>query len=808
MSIEIIKPEALTVRGALTGSEFNIIYVPENNRLEKVLVSTPTDFNQSLFVFLEDFGAVGDGVIDDTTSILNAITEAKTKKKAIFLQSDKSYIFTPTSITDITGMTGIVGNGTIDCSNVVQYPGTPTPTSQNRLFSLIGGLTLLQNNVSTVKGNSSTILNTGLSINSGDTLFLYSLEASENAYKVDYFKGQRVVVDNYNTITGVLNIVGFFTDNITTSYLYHNSYQPKFELGRGVTLKAPSSDNQLVGIFGQYSYLSIYGDLLNFGHTALSCSSSYMYANYRAFNSNSTTTGNAYGCGVFDLSEAHLVECNIQVARHAVSTGGGDERQIIAGGGSGGAVYPCKTYINGGVFASAESTTAHAVDSHGNVDTLYISNANIYGGVTASARNFKISDSDVYYFRTNGYDTSIESISSSFGNHELINTNFTATENVQNSSTGIRVSNEINSLKIHNCTINDKPVSGVNAILINIEILKLDINGLNIVTSSIGSKPTISIYNDDCKLRGITTAGEGLNIVPMSVGRTIFIDDYIGKTGATGLFISSYGNKTKQVTLNNCRAENFGQMGIYVSPSERVYINNCTSINNGTDTGQSSALRVGVFADGVDKLLINGCDFSATNSLQQYAVYSGSDISYSFLNSFFEGNQVASKYLFSGYSLNLLSNIIDSNTTDRITTTAGSFDTVYTHTIPANTLEAGDILNIRVSGKDIATSGTKGIQIDLPSAGLVVTNPFYPGDASDFIADIEVEITTSTTFTYNSSVTINKIATAGENTRRVQGNGVSGLGFDIASSSDFIIKLNNATNGDLTIKTSSIKINR
>ncbi len=151
--------------------------------------------------------------------------------------------------------------------------------------------------------------------------------------------------------------------------------------------------------------------------------------------------------------------------------------------------------------------------------------------------------------------------------------------------------------------------------------------------------------------------------------------------------------------------------------------------------------------------------------------------------------------------------VLDYDVSDRITTTTGSFEDVYTYTIPANTLKVGDILNIRVSGKDTGGSGTRGIEINLPSSGLTSTNPFYSGNTSDFTADIEVVVTSATSFSYNSSVFANKIATSGDNVRRIQANGVSGLGFDITTSNDFVIKLNNPNNGDLTIKTSTIKIN-
>lgn len=149
--------------------------------------------------------------------------------------------------------------------------------------------------------------------------------------------------------------------------------------------------------------------------------------------------------------------------------------------------------------------------------------------------------------------------------------------------------------------------------------------------------------------------------------------------------------------------------------------------------------------------------------------------------------------------------VLDYDVSDRVTSIAGSFEDVYTHTILSNRLKVGDVINIRVSGQDAGGSGTRGVNVKLNSSSLNVTNPFFSTSTSDFIVNIEVIITSATTYTYNSSVEMNQIATAGNNARRVQSVGVSGV-FNIASDNDIDIALNNPNNGDLTIKTSTIKI--
>lgn len=155
------------------------------------------------------------------------------------------------------------------------------------------------------------------------------------------------------------------------------------------------------------------------------------------------------------------------------------------------------------------------------------------------------------------------------------------------------------------------------------------------------------------------------------------------------------------------------------------------------------------------------------------------------------------------------SRVLNTSSTDLVTTNTGVNDQVYTYTIPANTLQTGDVIKLRLTGEDTSGNTTaKTIQFQLAGQTINVTNfisTLYNNNQR-FIIDAEIIVTGATSFRYSSEMTVQRNI-SGMNTYGAifEDDRTTGT-FNIANTNNVTIDLNNSTNGDLVIKTVSVKL--
>ena len=153
-------------------------------------------------------------------------------------------------------------------------------------------------------------------------------------------------------------------------------------------------------------------------------------------------------------------------------------------------------------------------------------------------------------------------------------------------------------------------------------------------------------------------------------------------------------------------------------------------------------------------------------------------------------------------------NILDTSSIDLQTTSTGVNDEVYSFTIPANTLEVGDILKIRFEGRDNSGDTTnKTMQLELSGQAVNTTNfisTLYSNNER-FTVETEIIITSGTGFRYSTEMKVQRNI-AGMNMYGNIFDGDKSTGtFDITAANDVTLDLNNVVNGDLVIKTISVK---
>jgi hypothetical protein len=152
--------------------------------------------------------------------------------------------------------------------------------------------------------------------------------------------------------------------------------------------------------------------------------------------------------------------------------------------------------------------------------------------------------------------------------------------------------------------------------------------------------------------------------------------------------------------------------------------------------------------------------------------------------------------------------VLDTSTTDLITTSTGVNDVVYSYTIPANTLQVGDILNLKCYAINSGGATSGGVVFNFGGVGLNISNGLTVSGGSSPVIDIDVEIiiTSTTGFRYNSRFEIkaNNFSSGNTYNGRVTQDYSAGS-FDTTTDEDLKLTVNNPVNGDVVIKTISVK---
>src|SRR5690606_15339996 len=142
------------------------------------------------YINIKDFGAVGDGVTDDTDAWDEAVSMAKAMEMYLYIPSGKFPIDVSQNTINMNGCAGIMGEGELVFEWSGDRPDLP-------LLQWIGTRQQVASGVSVSKYQNEFMIPTGLSLNQGDTLFFVTNELIMSDMTVNYCKGMRFTVDNY-----------------------------------------------------------------------------------------------------------------------------------------------------------------------------------------------------------------------------------------------------------------------------------------------------------------------------------------------------------------------------------------------------------------------------------------------------------------------------------------------------------------------------------------------------------------------------------------------------------------------------------
>lgn len=626
------------------GGEFNISE-QLNKKQNRVIIN------------IDDFGAVGDGVTEDSIAIYSAIAAARSAGAELWGSANKTYKFSPKQETELSGIP-YIRNLRLDLTSVIGDRNRVIPNSIESVFKITGTKTLLTTGVTTLAGNKTATIATGLNIQPGDVLFLTSLNQHYNTTNNESFLGQRITVDSYNSSTGVLVPYNTFNFDITSGYLWKNDYMPF--IGIDATCEFFTSDNnELVLLYSTYANIDVKGTYKNFGYStiALSSSEGYIYG-AKIFNPSKIGNGLSYGISVWDLSIA-FINAHIEGGRHAVTGGGGRQwNQNEMGGSNANAVFPGEFYIDGGYYAGTNGQNIGTIDTHSTMYMGSIKNATINGGISLSGIKNIISNSEVYISNIYGLVMN----DGRLANSELIVDRLIIFCDKLTSFSPLYVGPKMKRVWLRNISIAGTVNQTLKPIQILEEISDLQLSGIDINLAYSGSFTGAS----DIRLFGNTTIdkhttkGVTTIITPQVSGLEININNssFSGST-TQGVTISGATNRPKTVRLiNNVFRDNAGN-GILINSTQRVYATGNQFKDNGSNTGLSGTARAGIYALSVDTLsfIDNDTRNEKTTRTQTYGLFHSSG-SVNVLNgNDFRGNLTAPGYSVTGTTISRLANV-------------------------------------------------------------------------------------------------------------------------------------------------------
>lgn len=345
----------------------------------------------------EEFG-IKPGV-DETIKLLQMFAAARAKQATIQFTGNKTYVFSPLTTVDITGIRGFAGAATFDLSATGAAVNNKSMTA---VFELKGARSFIQNlNGKVTAGSKSIQLNKGLDINAGDILFLTSSENLPNLRRPYYAKGQRLTVATYHKSSGLLELSDTLFYSIQNGCLWKNNYQPQFSVSKQMRfITAPMNFISCFRLL--YAHALISGYYKNFALTAVMFKSSggevvEMEADLPVTSNN----GYSHCIQVGDLSFITIRNCRLTGGRHVISGIGGGLWKKEDCGGQGNVGYPSVMVVDGGVYRGSShvqdiGADIGTVDSHGVVEWMIVRNCSIYGGVNLGANHVLIENVKIY----------------------------------------------------------------------------------------------------------------------------------------------------------------------------------------------------------------------------------------------------------------------------------------------------------------------------------------------------------------------------------------------------------------------------
>lgn len=338
-----------------------------------------------LYVNIKDFGAIGDGVTDDSGAFYDAVDEAKATGNYLYLPAGAYRVDIVGDTVEMNGCLGILGKGEL----LFDSNGDP----DRPILWWYGEKTAAGTLSNVSRYQQSFTLSTGLDIKQGDTIFITSAELIVSDANTNYFKGGRFTVKSYNSATGVCATYEPSYYNITTAYAYWNNIRPKVEID-GVKIRHLTVGNKR-GIEVSIGELYVSNsDIRGLGRCIISSSSLSRVLNSTLIADTTVSTSNGYAYNSAGLGDNIVMNCNIYGNRHGVACGdlGYWRENDVSLPGTAAIFLPSICRVAG----CRVEGNALAFDSHGITTLLEAFNCDIYGGVQAGGVETYVSNCRIY----------------------------------------------------------------------------------------------------------------------------------------------------------------------------------------------------------------------------------------------------------------------------------------------------------------------------------------------------------------------------------------------------------------------------
>lgn len=515
-----------------------------------------------IYVNVKDYGAVGDGVTDDTNAFNDALAEAKSTNNFLYFPDGTYPITVSADSVDMNGCLGLVGKGEL----LLTSTGNP----DRPIMKWEGQKERIGSSIPVSKGQRDFVIDTGKDIKKGDTIFLISAELIYPDVDTRYTKGNRFTVDTYNPTTGDIRFYEVSYYDITSGYFWLNTVRPKVLIQDvSIQLVGNLDKKGLEVIIGEFYIVN--AKITGFGRFCANISSSFG----RVFTSQfagelitGTTTG--YSIQASGLSDIFVEGSNLYGSRHGIACGDVGYWQAADADAAPTPVpwvrLPAIVKMTGCRVAGY----AYAVDSHAGTTLLDVYNCDIYGGAQVGGLETYITNSRIYQ------------------EPSQVTTLWFGRDRPTTSGAPF-----VGKYAVRNCQI--ESVSGVVNVFTNLEYLEL--SGLTVTVSPSGSARNMISYGAVAEVRDFVV--DGIRHIG-NVGDNVTypfqcsFDARISKLSLLncGALVSVRRNTVANIILSSLTVNNPGGNGIMIGALAGANRSFNVTVVDAEITGCATGLRI------------------------------------------------------------------------------------------------------------------------------------------------------------------------------------------------------------------------
>lgn len=557
------------------------------------------------------------GTSDDTTVLTTAIAAAQGK----YLRVTGTLLLPTTASIDLTGILGIIGEGTLDFSN---------STATNAMIAN-GSKTAIASGISIAAGAKTATVTAGLSLKVGDPILITSAVASPNPSRASYMQGQRVYVSSYSGTSLTFEPASEFA--YTTSAYVWQPTENKLTIGPDITIQGPTGSNR-TGFRLTLCDFAFHGTMRQFRATNILGYASRLRITGKILDTGYVGTPGSYGVMAADLSDMDVVGATIIGAWHAVAAGGeGFWNQDESGGSTAAASYPSSYRVTGGLYVSSPgviSVSAYAIDAHGITLHQQITGALIYGGVNIAAKYASVDNCQIFHDDSDGISFGSDySVSTGWGYVSISNTSIVSERATGTDRAAIVGGGTFTELRLNNVMMRHTftAAGGTYAkpIYLTGNIDRVYIDGLTSIVNNTGLSYEVANQIKPLTYLSLTNSyfkNNRFGILWGAAGAVIELRDSTSSDNEQGIgFRATADTAIGDAALllaDGLTAERNGTTGLVLQFADVIKIRGCTLRNNG-QLGGTSSTNAAITIQGAPRLEIDGCDLRDTQvSATQY----------------------------------------------------------------------------------------------------------------------------------------------------------------------------------------------